>query len=573
MGLLHQKSILVPLFLTILAVLIFLFFRGFADPDEGRYAEIPREMVEDGSWLEMRMLGYRYYEKPPLTYWITAVPIRIFGAKDWAVRIPLLFNGIAIIVIFYWLLNQYWGKHQTYMILLFVLQTVGFISGTGLLITDAYLMLWFALSVISFFKAMEETAAWEIKRIVLLIISAIAAVAGVLTKGFVAIVLPSAILAIWALWMHKKIKIIIQFVLAGLFVWGFALIALVPIFLIIEKHNPGFIKQFIYEEHIARFVGTRAIQLHPEPWYFFLLIIPVLLIPISLFLPNAIKELINEKAWQKDKVVALFLVWAIVVIGFFSISTGKLMSYILPAFPVIAILTAKYGILFYNRKDTLQNDGTNKLWKFGAMGPLLVAIALIPAWFLFYLKLIPGKEAYVPAALSCIALLPILLVLLMVILSRQLFSINGITLLNSGILLSAAILLSPIAGKDFNVLLHINSSFVYKTLAKEMKEKDRIVVFWSYRPALPSYTRHIYKPYQEHNELIYGINLEPERAADLDNTNELKQWIGESNEGRIFGIFEPCDMEKKFHTLNIKTRPVETIPSDPDTIVLEIIRD
>ena len=75
----------------LIAYLLILFYRGFNDPDEGRYAEIPREMVASHNWPEMRMLGFRYYEKPPLAYWLVAPAIKIFGANDWAVRIPLLF--------------------------------------------------------------------------------------------------------------------------------------------------------------------------------------------------------------------------------------------------------------------------------------------------------------------------------------------------------------------------------------------------------------------------------------------------------------------------------------------------
>ncbi|MCX6995857.1 MAG: hypothetical protein NTV49_01925 [Kiritimatiellaeota bacterium] len=80
--------------LAVLALLaaaygIMLFGRGFVDPDEGRYAEIPREMVVSGNWLEMRMMGFRYYEKPILSYWLTAPALALFGPHDWAARLPL----------------------------------------------------------------------------------------------------------------------------------------------------------------------------------------------------------------------------------------------------------------------------------------------------------------------------------------------------------------------------------------------------------------------------------------------------------------------------------------------------
>jgi 4-amino-4-deoxy-L-arabinose transferase len=564
-----QKNLIVPLVFSVAAFFLFLFYRGLIEPDEGRYSEIPREMVKSGNWLEMRLLGYRYYEKPPLTYWITAVPIKIFGAKDWAVRIPLLFNAIALIAAFYWLLNRYWKKEQVLLALLFMFQTVGFIT-TGLLIPDAYLMLWFAISVISFFKAMEEDESKTIRRLALLLLAGIAAACGVLTKGFIALLLPAAIFGIWVLWAHKSIKAILRYGLAGAFVIGVAILCLLPAFYIIEKHNPGFIKQFIFEEHIARFTGTRAIQVHLEPWYFFLLIILVLLIPLTLFLLRAGKTIISSKQWKNDKIASFFLVWVFVVVGFFSLSRGKLMTYILPAFPPLALLVIRYGILEQARAE---EEKTDMLWKIGAAVPLVMAIAIIPTWLLFYFKLVPGKEAYGISGISSIALLPVLCVLVAVFIQKRCWRKEVVALLDSSILLSAAILLSPIAGRDFNVLARANSSCVYKALAKEMQEKDRIVEFHSYHPAISFYTEHIYKPYQDHNELVYGMKIEPERPDDLDNIEELQQWIAEEPEGRIFIVLEPHVIQTEFPALNIKTRQLADLPSDPETIILEILRE
>ena len=97
--------------MVLLAVfLLFLFYRGLLDPDEGRYTEIPREMVSSGNWMEMRLMGFRYYEKPPLTYWITAIPIQLFGAKDWVTRIPLLPAGLAIGLLGFSIATRAWGR-------------------------------------------------------------------------------------------------------------------------------------------------------------------------------------------------------------------------------------------------------------------------------------------------------------------------------------------------------------------------------------------------------------------------------------------------------------------------------
>ena len=106
-----QKKLLnLSLLVIVCAFLIVLFYRGFNDPDEGRYSEVPREMVVSGNWLEMRMLGYRYYEKPPLTYWLVAPAIKVFGARDWAVRVPLLMSGLLLTGILWLLARRKWER-------------------------------------------------------------------------------------------------------------------------------------------------------------------------------------------------------------------------------------------------------------------------------------------------------------------------------------------------------------------------------------------------------------------------------------------------------------------------------
>jgi 4-amino-4-deoxy-L-arabinose transferase-like glycosyltransferase len=76
----------------LLAALVVVWFAGLgyrklADPDEGRYAEIPREMVESGNWITPRLNGIKYFEKPPLQYRTTALAYRAFGMSDWTARL------------------------------------------------------------------------------------------------------------------------------------------------------------------------------------------------------------------------------------------------------------------------------------------------------------------------------------------------------------------------------------------------------------------------------------------------------------------------------------------------------
>ncbi|MDD5679610.1 MAG: glycosyltransferase family 39 protein [Kiritimatiellae bacterium] len=560
----RPNSWLVPFALAVIiaAYLIILFYRGFNDPDEGRYSEIPREMVASGNWMEMRMLGFRYYEKPPLAYWLVAPAIKIFGAHDWSARIPLLFSGlIGFFILAVAAVRKFGARHGLSSVVVMA-SMVGFIAGNGLLMTDSFLMVLFSATCLCFYSAFENNVAPR-DHLQFLMLGVVLAVLGFLTKGAVAIVLPAGIVFLWLLW-EKRLALLRPSSIGLAVLFGALLI--LPVLWLIERHNPGFTRHFIYEEHIARFQGTRATQLHPEPFWFFLLVLPLLLLPWTLFLFRAVRNIWRQKAFAHDSFSRFLFVWAAVVICFFSASTGKLMSYILPALPPLGLLIGRWG-LSEEKADGSKWD--KWLWNTGVAGFVIVTLTVVVAWNLSYFHFRPEK-IYPITGLSVIALLPAGAALLYFILSKSGNVFGKLLLFNSGIMLTAALLLSPLAGKDFNVLAHINSSYVYKSLARHLQPEDRIIVFWSYRPALPFYTQRFYTPYEEENELFYGMKMEPALPGDLNSAADVRKFCAQSS-GRVFAIVEPQDLKKKFLPLNLSYRAT-SLPRDPDTIIYELIR-
>lgn len=539
---------------------LILFYRGFSDPDEGRYAEIPREMVVSGKWLEMRMLGFRYYEKPPLSYWLVAPVIKIFGAQDWAVRIPLLFSGFLGLFLLWRLAAKRFGRSQGAFSILVMASTVGFVAGNGLLLTDSFLLAFFSATCVFLYLAFEGNSSGQWK---FLLMAAVAAGLGFLTKGAVAVVLPGAILFLWLLWKKNLRALFRPSIIAAAV---FFLCLILPLLWLIEEHNPGFVRHFIFEEHIARFQGTRSSQLHPEPCWFFFEVIPLLLLPWTLFLFRAARLIWKQQALAHDSLARFLAVWAAVVIGFFSVSTGKLMSYILPALPPLGLMIGRWGVVPPAERG---DKWDMRFWRLGVAGFYGIAVALLFFWGAAYFRVWPEK-IYPITGGSVLALLPLLAVWLYCLRSPTALDFGKLLLFNAGIILTCALLLSPLAGKDFNVLVHINSSYVYKSLARRLNPEDKIIVFWSYRPALPFYTQRLYTPFQEHNELFQGMQLEPERPADLDSVEELNR-LWDNFNGRIFAVVEPQDLAKKFRPLNLAYRETD-LPRDPDTIVYELFR-
>lgn len=542
--------------------LVMFFGRGFIDPDEGRYAEVPREMADSGNWGEMRLLGYRYYEKPPLAYWLVAPAILVLGAHDWAVRVPLLAAFLIMAGLAFRLARGQWPDSVSRRSVLAMMSAIGVLSGMAILMTDPFLSLWFFITCAAIFNGLRPGTSAG-RRWALLLAAGIAAALGFLTKGAVAIVLPALIAFLWLLWERRPGAL---FTPAAFAAAAACLAIVVPAMMGIERHNPGFINQFIMEEHLARFRGTRAIQGREEVWYFFLYVLPALMAPWTLFLFRAGRNIWKRGAFKSDSLSRFLLVWALVVVGFFSASTGKLMSYILPGLPAVMLLAARWGIAEKRDEDD-KWDG--RLWRLGCAGTVLISAALPVFWAISHFKLFPGK-IHAASLESALAFLPLAGALAWVYRTGGFRTFGQVLLANSGIALAAALLLSPLAGKDFNVLIHINSSQVFKSLARALGPDDAVVVFWDYRPALPFYLQRLYTPYQVKNELQYGMALEPERRQDLQDPGELEAMV-KSAKGRVFGVIAPQDYEKRFKPLRVPHAKTE-LPSDPDTIVVELSR-
>ena len=531
---------------------LMLFWRGFFDPDEGRYAEIPREMVASGNWLEMRMMGFRYYEKPILSYWLTAPALAVFGARDWAARLPLLLPLLGTLALGARLVCRRWPASAGRIALLTMLSTAGFFSGQTMLMTDAFLVLWLTAVCVGLFEAYQPEMAPAAQRRWLLLAAAAAAL-GFMTKGLVAVVLPAGILLLWLLWERR---------LARLWTWsllGAALLFLaivVPWLAVLERHNPGFARSFIIEEHFSRFIGTRRIQGHPEPFWFFLALTPAMLLPWTFFAWRAIWK----ARGQHDSLTRFLLVWGVVIIVFFSISSGKLMSYIMPAFLPLGLLLGRWGVA-----EPL--DGTardRRSWRIGVAGAFVVLAAVGLLWTASVGQWVPRVPAI--AQLSALAFLPVAGALWAA--RRALATPAGVTLVKASLLVAIALLVSPLAGRDFNVFIHLNNSILYKQLAAQLTPEDQLVVFYDYRPALTFYAQRAYIPFQVKNELDFGMAAEPQRRGSVETIGELRDNLQQCR-GRVFALIDPNDLQQKVKPMDQYFLPT-TFPRTPDTVVVEL---
>ena len=307
-------------------------WRDLTHTDEGRYAEIPREMVASGDWLTPRLNGFRYFEKPPLHYWITAVFYELFGLHDWVARLWTELAGWLLVLLTGWVAWRLYGPAASWISALVLAANPYFYLVSHISVLDTGLALFMGLTLFAFLLAQKQSRPAARNR--WMAVAWAAAAGALLTKGLVGIVLPGAVFVLYSL-IRRDLAI-----WSRLWFWpGLALfLALAaPWFVLVSRANPDFAHFFFVHEHFERFL-TRAHQRY-EPWWWFL---PFLLLALLPWLGQLAG--LARAAWQRflrpaaDFDERLFLLlWIGFILLFFSASSSKLPHYIQPLMPALAL--------------------------------------------------------------------------------------------------------------------------------------------------------------------------------------------------------------------------------------------
>lgn len=333
--------------LILLYLLLYIFplgSRPLAIPDETRYAEIPREMLASGDWVTPRLNNLRYFEKPPLGYWANAISLSVFGETPFAVRLSsALAAGLTSLLIYFFSVKIV-GDRRTALLAAFIHLTFFevYIIGT-FSVLDNLLTLFLSAGIISFYLALQE----ERKKIAWAYWSASGITLGLafLTKGFLALAIPVVVMVPWLIWQGYWRPLLVQ----GWYVVLVAVFVALPWGLLIHFQQSDFWHYFFWVEHIKRFTAENA--QHKAPFYYFLVVLPVVAFPWFSLIPAAMKGLASVKKSVKNKKRLGFLwLWLLLPFLFFSLSSGKLVTYILPCFAPLAILMA-IGLNHYLQRD------------------------------------------------------------------------------------------------------------------------------------------------------------------------------------------------------------------------------
>lgn len=302
-------------------------------PDETRYAEISREMLQRGDWVVPHLLGLRYFEKPVAGYWFNNVSQMIFGETNFAVRFGSVFCTLLSTLLIGWLAMLMWRNRQTAFIaaLIYLSFTLVFSIGTYSVL-DPMITLWMTAAMVASYFCMR--AATTKQKALSWIALGLACGMGFMTKGFLALALP-VIAVLPIVCYEKRFK--------TLFGWGplailSALLLSLPWVLAIAHREPDYWNYFFWVEHIQRFAEENA--QHKAPFWYYIPVMFLGALPWMGLLPGALIAGWTKRVMRPE--LFFLLSWALMPLIFFSVAKGKLPTYILPCFAPLALLIADH---------------------------------------------------------------------------------------------------------------------------------------------------------------------------------------------------------------------------------------
>ncbi len=366
--------------LFVCALVLFLlsftaWLRPLAMPDEGRYVGVAWEMVRNGDWAVPMLNGLPFFHKPPLFYWITAVPLSVFGPIEFAGRIAPIFGGFIGCMSAYFFVRFWLNKDFAFTLLITLLAFPAWFLGAQYANLD--MLVAGLISVTTLLLAHTCFLITQNKSYKTWLLGAYAfAALGLLAKGLIGVVLPGVIIVSWllisaqwrVLWKLVSIPGVLLFL-------GIAS----PWFIAMQMRYDGFSQYFFIEQHFKRFTSSTFNNVRPV--YFYFLVLMLVTLPWWPWLLASLRSrsrsgqiesiLTNLGDPIEVKIRLLMWVWLLSILLFFSIPSSKLIGYVLPAMvPLVYLISMRIQAT---------KNGLKKL-AFSAILGLLISWSVV-AWF------------------------------------------------------------------------------------------------------------------------------------------------------------------------------------------------
>ncbi|MDR3180076.1 MAG: glycosyltransferase family 39 protein [Holosporaceae bacterium] len=529
-----------------LALVLSIFFaydmgiRPFADPDEGRYVEIPREMVVTGDYVTPRLNGLKYFEKPALFYWMQAASLKAFGAGETAMRLWTVIFAVLGCLTVCFVGGRCYSDRVGLMAAGILATSLLYYAHSRLIITDLVLSVFMGGALWCFFAAFvrKDKPPWSKVLVVgMYVLSALAC----LTKGLVGIVLPAFVAFLWILFSKNWKKIPQMLYWPGIFAF---LLIFLPWHICVMKQNDDFFHFYFIVEHFLRYTTTMHDRYQPV-WFF----LPVLLLGFApwtgfslVALKNAAMAIWKEKQTSSENI--FFLCWILGVLGFFSFSGSKLIPYILPLLQPLALIT---GICVVKSVESRDTD-----LRTGALLNIFLFVLMAGAYF--FLKPAIGVLLQDPDVVLLVRVLGIIALLATVILLMLAYpaylKVSPLNALLVFLFLAA------------NMMWTINRGSTYyqhikKPSTKKMAEfvglnknaDDEVFCYGRYYQDFPVYANSTVNVVNFVGELEFGAIAEKEKKVLWREDEFWKFW--ETTEKKIFLLMARDQYKKIFVTQDL----------------------
>jgi 4-amino-4-deoxy-L-arabinose transferase-like glycosyltransferase len=360
---------------VLLAVFVVLFgvelgTAELSSADEGRYAEIPREMVASGEWVTPRLDGVVYFEKPPLVYWCVAICLKVFGSSEWSMRLTPALFALSGVLLTYLVGRHLYGRLAGFAAATVLGKSLLYYALGRVLALDMAVSVLMSATLFCFILGVRE-APGSRRRWLFYGLYASAALA-TLTKGLIGFLLTGAVMFLWLLIFNQWRRLRPFYLPTGALIF---LAIAAPWHLLAAQRNPQWAHFYFIHEHWERFTTTEHGRF--EPWWFFIPMVVVGLFPWTGFLWSALRDRLRG-GWAARKENAdtwFFVTWAVFVFLFFSKSQSKLIPYILPVFPPLAVVLGGWFSEVITRRESQRLRVGLRVFGFAA-GLLSVAVIL-----------------------------------------------------------------------------------------------------------------------------------------------------------------------------------------------------
>lgn len=487
--------------------------RTLVPPDEGRYAEMAREMLASGDWITTRLNGIKYFEKPPLQTWMNALSFAAFGLGDWQARLwtglcallGIALTGLAGARVF----NPRVGLYAS----LVLGSSLYWITAGQINSLDMGLSGMMTVSLCALLVAQRDGATQAQRRNWMLLCWAGMALA-VLSKGLIGVVLPGAVLVLytlaardWGLWtrLHLGKGLALFFAVAA------------PWFVLVALANPEQPHFFFIHEHVERFLLKTH---HRENvWYMFIVLLLVGSVPWIAVLPQSLLHALRRDRAARFQPQWMLLIWAVFILFFFSYSSSKLPGYIVPIFPAVALLIAVYLDAAPRRALTLAAAVIAALGAAGmALSPKMPALARLATEM-------PLMAAWQPWALAAAACATAGAALSFLCARRDRRDMAVLALAGAGF--AAAVLL--LVGSEPFGKQRAGLAVVPKIRA-ELRADTRLYSVGMYEQSLPFYLGRTMTLVDYTDEFEFGLKQQP--ALSIPHVDDfVAQWTRDAEAG------------------------------------------